>query len=193
MPPDGLNLAAFYPLQECSMPYSFLQHGPNGIPLLGICILTFLSWRLPEKIAGNRFLQAMDILLFILGISSIAYTTNFFNEIAQRMGNLLPRRSWPVSLSSSLYGNTPERMAGLPLSLVALAFLLYAYFGPLHAGFMAHQGILSAAYEIHVHQPRRDFGLLFLRSVMSFLSMHIFGFLEKLGGGKFLPTWRWLW
>ncbi len=158
-----------------------------GIPLMGICILTFFVKPLPEKIRKIKFLNVLNLLLFCLGLLAIGYNTFFFNEIAQRMGN-------PTSLyvAASLFillivWEYSRRMAGLPLSLVALAFLLYAYLGPYMPGFMAHQGYSFSRILRYMSISQEGIYGIALSAVFDVIFIYVIfsSFLEKLGGGKF--------
>lgn len=158
-----------------------------GIPLMGICILTFFSYPLPERIRRIRFLNILDLSFLCLGLASILYNIIFFHEIAQRMGN--PTFS---DLAASLFfllivWEFSRRVAGLPLSIIALFFILYCYAGPYMPAFMAHQGYSVNRILRYMSLSQEGIYGVALSTVMNMIFIFIIfaAFLEKSGGGKF--------
>lgn len=158
-----------------------------GIPLLGICIITFLSYSLPERIRRFKIIRFLDLSLFILGLTAIAYTVIFFNEIAQRIGNTTTLDLAASFLILLIVWEYSRRMAGLPLSLVALFFLIYAWAGPYMPGFMAHQGYSFSRILRYMGLGQEGIYGIALASVCQIIFVYIIfsSFLEKMGGGQF--------
>ncbi len=158
-----------------------------GIPLTGICILTYFAKPLPEKFRKIKILNILNLIFFFLGLSSIVYNTVFFNDIAQRMGNLTALDLISSFFILAIVWEYSRRVAGLPLSLIALFFIFYCYFGAYMPGFMAHQGYSFSRILRYMSLSQEGIFGIPLSAVCDVIFVYVIfsAFLEKLGGGQF--------
>jgi TRAP transporter 4TM/12TM fusion protein len=82
-----------------------------------------------------------DGILAILGIVVGSYWPLMIQDIVLRVGRLTPIDMVVGLLAILLVLEATRRAVGLPITIIALVFLLYAHFGPYMPGFLAHRGL----------------------------------------------------
>lgn len=81
-----------------------------------------------------------DIILSLLAIGVGLYWPLFIDELVLRVGRVSPLDLVVGILAILLTLEASRRAVGLPITIIASAFLVYAFFGPQFPGFLAHRG-----------------------------------------------------
>ncbi|MGY4112875.1 TRAP transporter 4TM/12TM fusion protein [Aeribacillus sp. SP014] len=84
-----------------------------------------------------------DIILALLSIGVGAYWPLFIDDIVMRVGILTETDFYIGILAILLVLEATRRAVGLPITIIALLFLAYAYFGPSMPNFLQHSGLSS--------------------------------------------------
>jgi len=84
-----------------------------------------------------------DIILALLSIGVGAYWPLFIDDIVMRVGVLTDMDFYIGILAILLVLEATRRAVGLPITIIALLFLAYAYFGPSMPNFLQHSGLSS--------------------------------------------------
>ncbi|MBM7659609.1 TRAP transporter 4TM/12TM fusion protein [Bacillus mesophilus] len=82
-----------------------------------------------------------DATLAVVGIVVGSYWPIMIQDLVLRVGRLTPVDIIVGLLAILLVLEATRRAVGLPITIIALVFLLYAYFGPYMPGFFAHRGL----------------------------------------------------
>ena len=103
-------------------------------------VLIFLLF--PARRGGPKGKVAWyDYILAVLSIIVCAYWPVYYDTIVQQLGGATEAQLIIGSLAILLVLEASRRAVGLPIVIVALAFLAYAYFGPYMPGALAHRGL----------------------------------------------------
>ena len=90
--------------------------------------------------AGSRLEAVVAILLAIGGVAVMFYHVVFFDEIADRYGELTNIEFYLGCAATLILLEGTRRVIGWPIVILAVLFLLYAYFGYLLPGEAGHRG-----------------------------------------------------
>ncbi len=110
-------------------------------------VIVFLTF----PIAKTRKIAIPDFVLAILGILVGAYVMVFMDDIIARFA--LPTTMDLVmgAICIILVLEMTRRVIGLPMVIIAIAFILYAYFGRLMPGILAHRGFSISRIIDHLY------------------------------------------
>lgn len=149
-------------------------------------ILGFIFYPRSEKSRKDR-LEIIDYLLIILTVVVFGFIFLFPEQIFLKAG--------AVSSSDLILGITAialtliitRRVVGIALPIVAICFLLYAYFGPYLPGLLAHRGFSLSRIVSHMYLGLEGILGIPLGVSATFVFMFIlFGaMLDKTGVGQF--------
>ncbi|KOP81777.1 C4-dicarboxylate ABC transporter [Bacillus sp. FJAT-21945] len=104
--------------------------------------LIFLLFPARKKDRGRKHKVAWyDMILAILGVAVGAYWPLFIDEIVMRAGRLTEIDFYIGLLAVLLVLEATRRAVGLPITIIAIVFLLYGIFGPYMPSFLAHRGL----------------------------------------------------
>ncbi|MDM5226544.1 TRAP transporter permease [Cytobacillus sp. NJ13] len=104
--------------------------------------LTFLLFPARKKDKGrNHKVAWYDIVLAILSVAVGAYWPLFIDEIVMRAGRLTEVDFYIGLLAILLVLEATRRAVGIPITVLAILFMLYALYGPYMPGFLAHRGL----------------------------------------------------
>ncbi|MBX9972020.1 TRAP transporter permease [Cytobacillus firmus] len=104
--------------------------------------LTFLLFPARKKDKGrNHKVAWYDIVLAILSVAVGAYWPLFIDEIVMRAGRLTEVDFYIGLLAVLLVLEATRRAVGVPITVLAILFMLYALYGPYMPGFLAHRGL----------------------------------------------------
>lgn len=156
---------------------------------LGLIFLLFpISKKEKAKAKKKRFLLPWyDAILSILGVLVGLYWLFNYEGLLVRSANLTTLDLIVAGLAILLVLEAARRVVGLPITIVAIIFLLYAYFGPYMPGFLNHPGIsferiLSTMY----YSTEGILGTpLKVSSTFIFLFLIFGAFLVKTGVGNY--------
>ncbi|MCU9615144.1 TRAP transporter permease [Caldibacillus lycopersici] len=104
-------------------------------------VLIFLLF--PAKRNGKKknVIPWYDYILAILAFVACAYWPVFYDELVQQIGRITSVQVIIGTIAVLLVLEATRRAVGLPITIIAVAFLLYALFGPYMPGILAHRGL----------------------------------------------------
>ena len=110
-----------------------------------ILVIVYLGALVPSSLAqiSNRYLQLLSVVLAIAGFATMFYQIWFFDEIASRYGELTQIEFYIGIAAVIILLEATRRSIGWPIVILAVIFLLYAYFGNLLPGIAGHRGYNS--------------------------------------------------
>lgn len=82
-----------------------------------------------------------DYILAVLAIIVCGYWPVFYDSLVQKIGSIDTAQMIIGGLAIILVLEAARRVVGLPLVVIAIAFLLYALYGPSMPGMLAHRGL----------------------------------------------------
>ncbi len=128
-----------------------------------------------------------DVLLSILGAAAPAYICIMYRELAMRAGMVTPSDMVIGVLGLLLVVEATRRVVGIPMVVVVLVFLSYAFAGPYMPGVLAHRGLSIEQLVGHLYFTTEGiFGIpLGVSSTFIFLFILFGAYLESTGLGKF--------
>lgn len=104
--------------------------------------LIFLLFPARKKAKGVKHRPAWyDIVLAIASVAVGAYWPLMIDELVMRVGMITQVDFYIGLMAVLLVLEATRRAVGLPITVIAAIFLLYALFGPQMPGFLAHRGL----------------------------------------------------
>ncbi|WP_419394397.1 TRAP transporter permease [Cytobacillus praedii] len=150
--------------------------------------LIFLLFPARKKDRGRKHKVAWyDIILAILGVAVGAYWPLLIDEIVMRAGRLTEIDFYIGLLAVLLVLEATRRAVGLPITIIAVVFLLYGIFGPYMPSFLAHRGLnLDRLIQTMFFTTEGILGTpLGVSSTYIFLFLLFGSFLVKTGVGQY--------
>ncbi|WP_156290140.1 TRAP transporter permease [Oceanobacillus salinisoli] len=102
--------------------------------------LIFLLFPAKRGISKN-YVAWYDWILVILSIIVAGYWPVFYDTLVQQIGGIDEAQMVIGGLAILLVLEATRRAVGLPITIIAMLFLIYAYFGPYMPGMLAHRGL----------------------------------------------------
>lgn len=132
-------------------------------------------------------IHPLDLLLAVLAAASPAYICIFYQELAMRSGITTPADLALGLMGLLLVVEATRRVVGIPMVVVVLVFLTYAFVGPYMPGVLAHRGLTPEQLIGHLYYTTEGiFGIpLGVSSTFIFLFILFGAYLESTGLGKF--------
>ena len=158
----------------------------RSIHLGFVLVLVYLLYpaRLSQRKTG---LKVTDVIFAALGLAVGAYVVIEYTDLMMRAG--LPTTGDIVfgGICILLVLEASRRVVGLPITIVGIVFLAYAYFGPYFPGMFAHRGFSYTRIITHMYVTTEGILGMPLGVASTFVYLFIlFGaFLHKTGLGKF--------
>ena len=148
--------------------------------------LVYLLYPMRESWA-KKGLHPVDAVLAFLGAAAPAYILIEYNELVLRAGITTPMDFAVGLMGVLLVIEATRRVVGLPMLIVILLFLIYAFAGPYMPGIMAHRGLTPQQLVGHLFYTTEGiFGIpLGVSSTFIFLFILFGAYLESTGLGKF--------
>lgn len=106
--------------------------------------LTLIFLLFPAKrdtLKWRRSIPWYDYLLALLSTGVTSYWPIFYESLVQNVGRIDNVQVFIGILAVLLVLEATRRAVGLPITIIASLFLLYAYFGPYFPGGLAHRGL----------------------------------------------------
>ncbi|HEY4600765.1 MAG TPA: TRAP transporter permease [Cerasibacillus sp.] len=103
-------------------------------------VLIFLLYP-ARKSAPKRKIAWYDYVLALLAIIVTGYWPVYYETLVQQFGGITEAQMVIGGLAILLVLEATRRAVGLPIMIIAIAFLLYAYFGPYMPSAIAHGGL----------------------------------------------------
>src|SRR5699024_4525712 len=82
-----------------------------------------------------------DMIVIVLSIIVCAYLPVYYETFVQHIGTITDTQLIIGGIAILLVLEAARRAVGLPITIIAAVFLLYAYFGPNMPGMFAHRGL----------------------------------------------------
>ena len=160
-----------------------MQH--RAIHLSFALILTFLLY--PRSKLQIKKITLIDYLLVLLSISIGLYKVIEYKELIYRAGDPTSLDLLMGFIAIVLVLEATRRVMGWPMVILALVFLLYAYFGAYMPAELAHKGYKLK--RIIEHMYLTDQGLygvaIYVSSTFVFTFVLFGALLEATGGSRF--------
>ena len=184
VPAIALALAAFHLYTGA---FGALPNIQQRAPHVGLClILALLLFSPGRRLDGSRTALAVDALLMAAVLITCGWVVVEYDRIMSIGFFPTSLDTWlGVALTLVLLEVT-RRVVGWLFPLLAVAFIAYAYFGPLFPGAWAHRGLsLELISEVLYSTDRGIWGLVTGVSATVIAMFVIFGgILLKTGGGQ---------
>lgn len=149
-------------------------------------VLTFLGFSTKRKSGKKTGIPFYDWILAALSLAIVIYLFINYKQLVMRGGSPLPMDIVMGCIAILLVIEAARRVVGLPLVIVALCFLAYAFLGPYLPGMLGHRGygIDRVASQMYV-TLEGIFGTPMSVATTFVFAFILFGsFLEATGGAK---------
>lgn len=158
----------------------------RSIHLAIAVFLAYLVYPALQSSPRNR-IPVQDWILAIVAAFSAAYIYLFYAELSLRPGAPIMQDIVVACVGMGLLLEATRRALGLPLMLVASAFLIYTYAGPYMPGILSHQGLSIRAIANHQWVTTEGvFGIALGVSTSFVFLFVLFGaMLDKAGAGNY--------
>ena len=158
----------------------------RSIHMAFMLVLVYLLY--PARVSWRKDgMQIIDVGLAVLGLAVGAYVVYEYVDLMMRAG--LPTQYDIIfgAICILLVLEASRRVVGLPITLVAIVFLAYAYWGPYFPGMFGHRGFGLKRIIAHMYVTTEGILGTPLGVASTFVYLFIlFGaFLHKTGLGKF--------
>ena len=148
--------------------------------------LIFLLYPMYSKAKKDK-LPWYDAILALLGVSVGLYWVVEYEGLVYRAGMYTNLDYIMAGIAILVVLEAARRVVGTPITIIAIVFLLYAYFGPYMPGFLEHRGV--SVQRILSHMYFTLDGILGtpigVSSTFIFLFLLFGAFLEKTGVGQY--------
>ncbi|MFC7062694.1 TRAP transporter permease [Halobacillus seohaensis] len=104
-------------------------------------VLIFLLFPASKKNRSKGKIAWYDLVLALLSIVVGTYWIFFYEAIVSSAGSLTTLDFYVGSLAVLLVLEATRRAVGIPITVIAVAFLVYAYWGRQMPGFLLHRGV----------------------------------------------------
>ncbi|MDD2966179.1 MAG: TRAP transporter permease [Desulfovibrionaceae bacterium] len=151
-------------------------------------VLTLVYLLYPARAEGkNKGLPWYDLLLAVAGAAVCAYIVWQYDFIVLDAGPATDMDFYFGCAAIVLVLEATRRIVGLPITIVAIVFLLYAKFGNLLPGMLGHRGFSAERIVSHMYLTTEGlFGMpLGVSASFVFLFILFGAFLHSTGLGKF--------
>lgn len=158
---------------------------------ISLVFLTIPFFKRPKK--GLKFLSVtnkiplIDYIFSIVGVISVLYIVIDYEGIAVRSGSPILRDVVFGILTIVMLLEATRRSIGPALSVIAIVFTLYAFFGPYMPDVLAYKGVSLTKYVSQISLSTEGiFGIpLGVSATIVYLYVLLGSLLEKAGAGKF--------
>lgn len=148
--------------------------------------LIFLLFPINKK-ANRSKLPWYDAILAFLGIAVGLYWVFDYHDIVYRAGMYNTLDLIVGFIAILLVLEASRRVVGIPISIIAIVFLLYAYFGEYMPNFLIHRGVSLSRLISHMYYTLDGIlgTPLGVSSTFIFLFLLFSAFLERTGVGHY--------
>jgi len=103
-------------------------------------VLTFFCYGIKRKGGKKERVSIIDYILIMLSITVVIYLFINYKQLIMRGGSPLVSDIVMGCIAILLVIEATRRVVGLPLVIVAVLFLAYAFLGPIFPGMLGHRG-----------------------------------------------------
>lgn len=149
--------------------------------------LIFLLFPMRKKSLHKAKVAWYDMVLAVLGVAVGAYWPLKIDELVNRVGRLTEVDYFIGLAAILLVLEATRRTVGLPITIIATVFMVYALYGPYMPGFLAHRGLdLDTLIHTMFFTTEGILGTpLGVSSTFIFLFLLFGAFLVKTGVGQY--------
>ncbi|MBO8178137.1 MAG: TRAP transporter permease [Bacillus sp. (in: Bacteria)] len=149
--------------------------------------LIFLLFPARKRSGKKHKVAWYDVILSLLSIVVGLYWPIMLDQIVNRVGLLTTTDFFVGLIAVLLVLEATRRAVGLPITIIASIFLIYAYFGPYMPGFLAHRGLkLETLVKTMFYTSEGILGTpLYVSATFIFLFLLFGAFLVKTGVGQY--------
>ncbi|KZE38324.1 C4-dicarboxylate ABC transporter [Bhargavaea cecembensis] len=149
--------------------------------------LIFLLFPFRRKMAKKDKVPFYDIILALLSIGVGLYWPLMYKDLVLRIGRMTDLDMAVAIIAVLLTLEAARRAVGLPITIIASAFLIYAFTGPYWPGFLAHRGQdLTALSQLMFYTTDGVLGTpLGVSATFIFVFLLFGAFLVKTGVGQY--------
>lgn len=150
----------------------------------GLCLI-FLLYPMSKKWSRSK-LHPVDAVLAVLGVLAPMYIVMNYQSLVGRAGQTTTLDLIAGIIGIILVLEAARRVVGIPIIVISLIFILYAFLGPYIPGKMAHRGARVDTLVQHLYYTTEGvFGIpLGVSSTFIFLFILFGAYLEKTGLGQ---------
>ncbi|MPL58837.1 hypothetical protein SDC9_04381 [bioreactor metagenome] len=150
----------------------------------GLCLI-FLLYPTSKKWSRTK-LHPLDAVLAVLGVLAPIYIVANYQVLVTRAGQTTPFDLIAGIIGILLVLEAARRVVGIPMVIVALVFMTYAFIGPYIPGKLAHRGARVDTLVQHLYYTTEGiFGIpLGVSSTFIFLFILFGAYLERTGLGQ---------
>lgn len=169
---------AFYGVLDAQLQRAV--HLGFGMTLIFLLYPTCKAW-------SRNKLHPVDLILALLGAAAPAYILLSYQQLVLRAGTVNNIDLIVGVIGIVLVIEATRRVVGIPMVIVALVFLAYAFVGPYAPGLLAHRGLTVEQLVGHLYFTTEGvFGIpMGVSSTFIFLFILFGAYLETTGLGKF--------
>lgn len=169
---------AFYGVLDAQLQRAV--HLGFGMTLIFLLYPTCKAW-------PRNKLHPVDLILALLGAAAPAYILLSYQQLVLRAGTVNNIDLIVGVIGIVLVIEATRRVVGIPMVIVALVFLAYAFVGPYAPGLLAHRGLTVEQLVGHLYFTTEGvFGIpMGVSSTFIFLFILFGAYLETTGLGKF--------
>ncbi len=151
-----------------------------------VLVLAYLLYPVRHN-RGGKSIPWYDVLLALMSIGVIGYLVVNHQALIERSGAYLPIDFVVGIIGILLVLEACRRVVGIPILVIAIVFMAYAYLGPYMPGFLNHRGYRPERIVSHLFFTTEGILGIPLGVSSTFIFLFIlFGcFLERTGIGKF--------
>ncbi|MCA0972210.1 TRAP transporter permease [Halobacillus litoralis] len=149
--------------------------------------LIFLLFPATKKNRSKGKITWYDLVLSVLSIGVGLYWPVFYDQIVMRAGDMTQLDFIVGGLAVVLVLEATRRAVGLPITIIAVLFLVYAYWGRQMPGFLIHRGVdLDTLVQAMFFTTEGILGTpIAVSSTFIFLFLLFGSFLVKTGVGQY--------
>lgn len=132
-------------------------------------------------------IHPLDIVTAVIAVVVCLYIVVFYKDIVYRMGMITTMDMYIGLLAVILVLEAARRVIGMPMVIISVIFIAYAFFGPYIPGKLAHRGVDLNNFAQHLFFTTEGIMGLPIGVSSTFIFMFLlFGaYLEKTGMGEF--------
>ncbi len=148
--------------------------------------LIFLLYPASKKWPKDK-LHPLDVITAVIAVIVCFYVVVFYKDLVYRAGMITDTDMIIGLMAVFLVLEAARRVIGLPMVIISILFILYAFLGPYIPGKLAHRGVSLNNFAQHIFFTTEGIMGLPIGVSSTFIFMFLlFGaYLEKTGMGEF--------
>lgn len=160
-------------------------HQTRAVHLAFILLLVYLLYPVSKKSSREK-IAIIDILFGIIAFSCMFYIVIFYKQLVMRAGITYTIDLIIGGIAILLILEAARRIIGIPMVIIALIFILYAFFGESMPNLIAHRNVTVKQLVNHLFFTTEGiFGIpVGVSSTFLFMFLLFAAFIEKTGVGK---------